>query len=579
MVERVGGIYVKNKAIAQILTEISILVEVAGEQIYKARAYSRAARSIRNLGEDIEAVAERGELTDIPGIGKGIAEKIDSYLETGSIDELERLRKKVPINVAELESIPGVGPKTIKLLYDELKIVDLDSLERAARAGKIVDLKGMGEKTVNQILEGIELVRSGLGRTLLADALMAAERMGTHLSSQAKVKKLTLAGSIRRRRETIGDVDILVDADDWESVVEAFVSLDDVEDIIVRGTTKTSIRLKGGLQMDLRLLPSESYGAGLQYFTGSVDHNVRLRSIARKAGLKLNEYGLFKEEECIAGENEVDIYRELGLDFVVPELRENTGEVEAAQSGSLPDLISQSDIRGDLHGHTDQSDGANTLEEMLNAASALDYEYYCVSDHTQSLTIANGMDEDEVLARIEEIDKLNASGMWDMQVLKGTEVDILANGEMDLDDAVLEALDIVTASIHSRMKDSKEKMTERVCTALENPHVHVLGHPTGRLLLKRPEYEIDLDAVFEVARRNNVVMELNAHPMRLDLNAGNLRKATSAGLKIVINTDAHRTDELENMRYGLFQARRGWLTKDDVINTYPLDDLLKVLRK
>lgn len=569
----------KNKAIAQILAEISILVEVAEEEPYKARAYSRAARSIRNLGEDIEAIAARGELTEIPGVGKGIAKKIESYLETGSIDELDRLHKKVPINVRELEAIPGVGPKTIKLLYDELKIVGLDSLENAARAGEISGLKGMGEKTVSQILDGIELVRSGLNRTLLADALAAAERMSTHLTSHARISQLTIAGSIRRRRETIGDVDILVDADDWESAVEAFISLDDVDDVIVRGTTKTSVRLKTGLQMDLRLLPSESYGAGLQYFTGSVDHNVKLRSIARKKGLKLNEYGLFEDEKRIAGEIEEDIYQELGLDFILPELRENTGEIEAAQSGQLPDIIDTDDIRGDLHGHTDQSDGVNTIEEMLNATGTLNYEYYCVSDHTKSLTIANGMDEDEVMMRIEEIDALNASGHWNMRILKGAEVDILENGELDLDDEVLEKLDIVTASIHSRMKDSKEKMTDRVCTALENPNVHVLGHPTGRLLLKRPEYEIDLDAVFEVAKKNSVIMELNAHPMRLDLNAGNLRKATSLGLKIVINTDAHRTDELQNMRYGVFQARRGWVTKDDVVNTYPLEELMRVLRK
>ncbi len=569
----------KNKVIAQILAEISILVEVAGAEPYKARAYSRAARSIRNLGEDIEAIADRGELTEIPGIGKGIAEKIKSYLETGSIDELDRLHKRVPINVRELEAIPGVGPKTIKLLYDELKIVNLDSLEKAARAGEIAGLKGMGEKTVSQILEGIELVRSGLKRTLLSDALAAAERMSTHLDSHADINQLTIAGSIRRRKETIGDVDILVDADDWESAVEAFISLDDVDDVIVSGTTKTSIRLSSGLQMDLRLLPSESYGAGLQYFTGNVDHNVRLRSIARKKGLKLNEYGLFKGEKRIAGEIEEALYRKLDLDFILPELRENTGEIEAAQSGQLPEVIDLDDIRGDLHGHTDQSDGANSIEEMLNAACALNYEYYCVSDHTQSLTIANGMDEDEVLARIEEIDALNASGHWNMRILKGAEVDILENGELDLDDAVLDALDIVTASIHSRMKDSKEKITERVCTALEHPNVHVLGHPTGRLLLKRSEYEIDLDAVFEVAKRNNVIMELNAHPMRLDLSAGNLRKATGLGLKIVINTDAHRTDELQNMRYGIFQARRGWVTKDDVVNTYPLEELMSILRK
>lgn len=569
----------KNKVIAQILAEISILVEVAGEGAYKARAYSRAARSIRNLGEDVEAIADRGELTEIPGIGKGIAEKIKSYLETGSIDELDRLHTRVPINVRELEAIPGVGPKTIKLLYDELKIVDLDSLEKAARAGEIAGLKGMGEKTVSQILEGIELVRSGLKRTLLSDALAASERMSTHLDSHAGINRLTIAGSIRRRKETIGDVDILVDADDWESAAEAFTSLDDVDDIIASGTTKTSIRLSSGLQMDLRLLPSESYGAGLQYFTGNVDHNVRLRSIARKKGLKLNEYGLFKGEKRIAGEIEEALYRKLDLDFILPELRENTGEIEAAQSGQLPEVIDLDDIRGDLHGHTDQSDGANSIEEMLNAACALNYEYYCVSDHTQSLTIANGMDEDEVLARIEEIDALNASGHWNMRILKGAEVDILENGELDLDDAVLDALDIVTASIHSRMKDSKEKITERVCTALEHPNVHVLGHPTGRLLLKRSEYEIDLDAVFEVAKRNNVVMELNAHPMRLDLSAGNLRKATGLGLKIVINTDAHRTDELQNMRYGIFQARRGWVTKDDVVNTYPLEELMSILRK
>ena len=569
----------RNAEVARVLKEIGLLLEIEGKDKFKPRAYYRGMRSITSLGEDVETIAKRDALTDIQGIGKGLSEVIKSYLETGEVELLNELRTRVPVKALELDSVPGVGPKTIKLVYEKLGVTDLESLEKAANEGKLSGLPGLGEKTQVQIIEGIQVVRSGLERTLLANALEAAEKIETELRKLKIVKQLIIAGSSRRRRETIGDLDFLVEATDPETVMEAFVNSENVASIIAHGPTKSSIRLETGLQVDLRILPSESFGAGLQYFTGSVDHNVRLRSIAKELGLRLNEYGLYKDEERVAGEKEDDIYSTLGLQWVPPELREDTGEIEAAQEGKLPVLITIDDIHGDLHSHTDQSDGKNTIEEMLDAAQVMGYKYYCVSDHTQSLTIANGMDESRLLKRIDEIDELNASGRWKMKILKGAEVDILADGGLDIEDDVLSQLDVVTVSIHSRMKDKKETMTERVCHALENKYVHILGHPTGRLIGKRSEFEINLEQVFETAKKHNVIMELNAYPQRLDLNAGNLRAATKMGLKIAINTDAHRISELDNMRFGIFQARRGWLTPEDVINTYPLKKLMKSLKK
>ncbi|MFX0045791.1 MAG: DNA polymerase/3'-5' exonuclease PolX [Candidatus Hermodarchaeota archaeon] len=568
----------KNAEVARALKEIAILIEVEGKDKFKPKAYMRAVRSVTSLGEDIEAIARRGELEQIPGVGKAIAEKIQSYLETDTIDLLEKLRERVPVKVMEIEAIPGVGPKTIKLVYDQLGVTDLESLEKAANEGRLANLKGMGKKTQDQIIEGIKLVRVGMRRSLLADAMEVAEKIEQHLQALPQVRRVEVAGSYRRRRETVGDLDYLVDADDVEPVMEAFVTYGDVADIIARGPTKSSIRLKSNLQVDLRVIPAESYGAGLQYFTGSVDHNVHLRAIAQKRGLLLNEYGLFRGDKKVAGADEQGIYEKLGLQLVPPELREDRGEVEAAQEGKLPTLLELEDIRGDLHSHTDASDGKNTLDEMLEAASKKGYEYYCVSDHTQSLTIANGMDEERVLKRIAEIDEINDSGKYKMRVLKGAEVDILREGKLDLDDSVLEQLDVVTLSVHSMGKD-KTEMTERVCHALESKYAHILGHPTGRLLLRRLQLEIDLDAVFEAARKNKVIMELNAHPERLDLNDGNLRAATRVGLKIAINTDAHRISHLDYMRFGVYQARRGWITKEDVVNTYPLEELLRMIRK
>ncbi|MHA1909746.1 MAG: DNA polymerase/3'-5' exonuclease PolX, partial [Candidatus Thorarchaeota archaeon] len=530
-------------------------------------------------GEDIEVIARRGELLLIPGVGKAIAEKIEKFLDTGTFPLLERMRKKIPVKVMEIEAIPGVGPKTIKLVYDHLGVTDLDSLEKAAEDGKLSDLPGMGKKTEDQIIEGIKLVRSGLGRTLLADAMEVAERLNQRLCDISGVNQVIITGSYRRRRETVRDVDFLVDAKDSAAVMDTFVGFEDVMEVIGHGETKSSIRLENKMQIDLRVIPTESFGAGMQYFTGSVDHNVKLRGIAIKMGMKLNEYGLYKGEKKVAGETEEDIYEALGMRWITPELREDRGEIDAAQKDELPELITLDDIRGDLHSHTDQSDGTNTIEDMLDAAAAKGYDYYCVSDHTQSLTIANGMDETRLLKRIDEIDDLNASGRWKMRILKGAEVDILAEGSLDIEDDVLGQLDFVTGSIHSRMKDEKKKMTERVCHALENKHVHLLGHPTGVLLLKRAEFEIDLESVFETAKKNNVAMELNAHPKRLDLNAGNLRAATRMGLKIAINTDAHRISELDHMQFGVFEARRGWLTKKDVLNTHTLKQLMKLIAK
>ncbi len=569
----------RNKEVSAILNEIAILLEIEGKDKFKPRAYYRAVRSVAAHGEDVESLAKRDQLTNIPGVGKGIAEVINDYLETGSTKLLDDLRTRIPVKVNELSSIPTVGPKKIKLFYDELGITDIDSLEKAIKDDKLAALKGMGKRTQDQIIEGIRLVREGMKRTRFAEAVPFVESVLTIVRGVLGVRRAEVAGSFRRRRETVGDLDILVDADESEPVMNAFVKMEDVADILAQGATKSSIRLKSNLQIDLRVVPAESFGAGMQYFTGSVDHNVSLRSIAIKKKLRLNEYGLFKDEKAVAGSDEEGIYQALGLPLIPPELREGRGEIEAALEGRLPKLIILEDIKGDLHSHTDQSDGVHTIEQMLDAAQAKGYDYYCVSDHTQSLTIANGLDEKRLLARIDEIDDLNSSGRWKMKILKGAEVDILANGELDIRDDVLSQLDLVTVSIHSRMKDTKEKMTERVCQALENRYVHILGHPTGRLINKRAEFEIDLAAVFDIARANNITMELNAHPSRLDLNAPNLRVATGLGLKIAINTDAHRIDELDNMIFGIYQARRGWVTKEDVLNTYSLKALLKAIKK
>jgi DNA polymerase (family 10) len=568
-----------NAEVARVLKEMALLLEVEGKDPFRPRAYHRAVRVIASLGEDVALIATRDELTDIPGIGKGLAEVIKDYLDDGRVTKLEELRTRVPIKIMELDAIPGVGPRTIKLVYEKLGVTDLKSLQKAADEGRLEDLPGLGKKTQEQILQGIEVAKSGLERTLLADGLGEAEAIVGLLRQLKPVKRIDVAGSSRRRRETIGDIDILVDSSSAKGIMDTFVGMKEVTDIMAHGDTKSSVRLRSHLQVDLRVLPSESYGAGLQYFTGSVDHNVKLRGIAQKKGLRLNEYGLYRNEERVAGEDEEGIYKALGLSWIPPELREDRGEIEAAQEGTLPALITLDDIKGDLHSHTDQSDGKNTIEEMLDAAQKKKYEYYCVSDHTQSLTIANGMDEERLLKRIEEIDELNASGRWKMKILKGAEVDILKNGELDITDDVLSQLDIVTVSIHSRMKDSKKVMTERVCAALEHKYAHILGHPTGRLLLKRPEFEIDLQQVFDVAVKNNIVMELNAHPQRLDLNDGNLRAAQKLGLKVAINTDAHWTEELDHMRFGVYQARRGWLEKDDVVNTLPLKQMLKTFKK
>jgi DNA polymerase (family 10) len=569
----------KNAQVARVLKEIGLLLQLEGANSFKVAAYSRAVRAITSLGEDIEVVAKRGALTDIKGIGKGLSGLITSYLTTGNVEELEKLRTRVPIKVMELDSVPGLGPKKIKVLFDKLGVTDLESLEKAAKNGQIAELPGFSDKSQFQILDGIQVVRAGMERTLLAEAILVAEDIEEKLRKIPGVEQIAIAGSSRRRRETIGDLDLLVDATDPETIMDAFIGFDDVSTIIAHGPTKSSLRLDTGLQIDLRVIPRESFGAGLQYFTGSVDHNIRLRAIAQKMNLRLNEYGLFKNKKKVAGEDEEGIYEKLGLMWVPPELRENQGEIEAAQNDTLPKLIELKDIRGDLHSHTDQSDGKNTIEEMLDAAQSKHYKYYCISDHTQSLTIANGMDETRLLKRIDEIDDLNASGRWKMKILKGAEVDILAKGDLDIVDDVLSQLDIVTGSVHSRMKDSKKVMTERVCHSLENKFIHLLGHPTGRLIGKRAEFEIDLKRVFEVAKNNNVVMELNAYPQRLDLNAGNLRAAVKEGLKIAINTDAHTIAELDNMRYGVYQARRGWLTPKDVINTFTLKKLMRVLGK
>ena len=570
----------KNQEIAKIFYEIANYLEM-DEVAFKPYAYRRAADSLESIENDVEEVYKRGgvkALKEIPGVGEGIAKGIEEYLKTGKIKFLERYKKHIPINLEELISVEGMGPRKAKILYQKLGIRNLKDLEKAAKSHKIASLFGFGEKSEKNILEGLAFLKKSKGRFLLGEILPKVREMQEKLKSLKEVEKVDVAGSIRRRKETIGDVDFLVISRAPAKVMDYFVKLPGVVKVWSKGNTKASVRTKEGFDMDIRVVPKKSYGSALQYFTGSKEHNIATRRIAISKGLKLSEYGLFKGKKMIASETEEEIYKILGLPLIDPELRENQGEIEAALNGKLPKIIGYGDIKGDLHVHSDWDGGDNSIKDLAEAAIKIGYEYLGISDHTKFLRIEHGLNEKQLEKRNSEIDKINTR--YELQntkfrVLKGCEANILKDGSIDIKDETLAKLDFVIAGIHSNMKMDKAMMTERMIKAIKNPNVDIISHPTGRILKKRDEYQIDFEAVLKAAKETGVILEISAWPERLDLNDQNIRRAKEAGVKMIINADSHNKNQLHLMEFGIAQARRGWAEKEDIINCQPLGKLLK----
>jgi DNA polymerase (family 10) len=566
--------------VASALREMALFLEMEGVP-FKPRAFEKAALAVealdRPLAEIEETQGPKG-IDALPAVGKGITERIVEFLHTGRMQDLERLREKTPIDVLGLTAIEGLGPKTAKILYEELGIRDVRTLAKACREGRVRAIPHCGEKTEQRILAGIEFLASAGSRRPLGVALPLAGEIAERLRAIPGVEQAAVAGSVRRRRETIGDLDFLVAARDPEKVGRTFASMPEVTHVYARGQTKTLVRLAGGMDADLRVVPAASFGAALLYFTGSKTHNVALRRIARLAGLKLNEYGLFRDERRLAARTEQEVYQALGLSFVPPELREDTGEIEAARAGSLPRLIEHGELRGDLQIQTDWSDGAASIEEMALAAKALGLEYIAITDHTRDLTIARGCDEARLLEQVDAIRKLNGR-LRGFRVLTGAEVNIRADGSLDIADEVLAQLDVVGAAIHSQFRQSRAQVTRRVLRAIENPHVDILFHPTARLIGRREAVALDVDAVIATAKRTGTVLEIDAMPDRLDLRDEYVRSAVSAGVKLAIDSDAHHPNHLGYTdEFGIAVARRGWARRTDIVNALPVARCLAQLK-
>ncbi len=566
-----------NQELARVFDEIADLMEIRGEDdVFRINTYRKVARSLGDLSEDISEIAARGELQKIPGIGKGSAERIEQYLREGKIAIHEELRSKLPAGLLDLLRIPGLGPKKVAKLHKDLKVTDIEKLKAAIAAGKVEKLEGFGPKSVEKILEGIAFVAGAAGRTPLGIAWEIAGDLVRDVSAFQGVKRVEPAGSLRRGRETVGDLDLVCEAGDGPAVVKAFTKLKHAKKILAAGDTKGAITVfnpdGGEIQVDLRVVPGKSYGAALQYFTGSKEHNVRLREMAAKKGWKLNEYGLFKGDEQLAGKDEAGIYKKLGLPLIPPELRENRGEIESAKE--LPQLVTIDDIRGDLHVHTTASDGRSTIEEMAKAALERGYTYLAITDHSKSSVIANGLSADQLRRHAEKIRKAGEK-LKGITLLAGAEVDILSDGSLDYSDDVLADLDWVVASIHAAQGQDRRKVTARSIAAMENPHVHALGHPSGRLLGKRDAMDLDWEAIFEAAARTGTALEINASWQRLDLKDIHVRQALEAGCYLAISTDAHSTDQLDQIRFGIITARRGWASADRIVNTWTVSQLRK----
>ncbi len=575
----------ENREIARLIAETADLMEIASEDPFRVRSYRNAAGVIENLPERIEEIAkdEKRKLTDIPGIGKGIAAVIQEILSRGSFERRDKLLEKYPPTALELLKIQGLGPKTIAAVIDRFRVSTIDDLEKLCREQKLRTLPRMGAKLEEKILRSIAHYRKSAGRFLLAFGVQVAEELIAYLQNGtdgAGLDQITPAGSLRRGKETIGDLDLLVTGKKAARALERFVQHPKVTEVLGKGENKASARIGiEGLQVDVRALPPQSYGSALQYFTGSKDHNVALRQLALKKGYSLNEYGLFrtKDDRRVAGRTEEEVYAALGLEWIPPELRENQGEIEAAASGKLPRLVELSEIRGDIHMHTTESDGRVPLEEMAAAAQQRGYEYIAITDHSKALAMANGLDEKRVVAFARRVREWNRNGSG-IRIFSGLECDILKDGSMDIAGDALAELDLVIASVHSYMNMEPAEMTDRLLKALENPYVKVLGHPTGRLLLNREAYHYDFEKVAEEAARRGVAFEINASPERLDLHATLLRIAKSKGARFTISTDAHHPAHLANIRFGVLMARRGWLTAGDILNTLPADKFLRALR-
>jgi len=572
-----------NFQLARIFRELAAFLEME-DVPFKPFAYEKAAFALETMSEDIADIYQRegiNGLKKIPGVGESIAEKIEEYLKTGKIKYYLDYKKKYPVDILELIEVEGVGPKMVQVLWKHLKIKNLKELERAAKKHQIRTLPGFGIKTETNILQAIEFLKRSKGRFLLGDILPLARELKNYLGNFKEVEKISLAGSIRRRKETIGDVDILITTRHAEKVMNHFIKFPEIIKIYGKGKTKTSVRFKQGFDVDLRVVEDDCFGAALQYFTGSKEHNIVLRKIAIEKGYKLNEYGLFKGKRRLISKEEKEVYQKLGLEWMPPELRENRGEIEAAQQGELPNLIGYDDIKGDLHCHSNWDGGKYSILEMAERAMEMGYEYLGISDHTKFLRIEKGLDEKQLLLQRKEIQKLNRKfkrqGLK-FRILQGCEANILSDGSLDIKDKVLAQLDYVIAGVHSRLKMSKKEMTKRIIKAMKNPNVDIISHPTGRILQQRDEYEMDFEKILEVAKETGTILEINAYPDRLDLNDINIKRAKEAGVRMVINTDSHHVDHLRFMELGIAQARRGWAEKKDIINSWPLEKLLKFLK-
>lgn len=571
---------VHNQEIADRLARAADLLEIGGGDAYRVRAYRQAAQTLSGMPQTVAEMVDKGEdLTQLPDIGKGMAEKIATVAETGELPQLAELEETLPAQLSELMQLSGLGPKRVKTLHQDLEIENLEDLKRALENHQVRELDGFGRKTEEAIAQHLARREGQEARTRLMEAEEIAETLAADLGAVVGVKQLTVAGSFRRRKETVGDLDILVTAAEGSPVMSAFTGHDEVREVVSQGTTRSTVVLRAGMQVDLRLMPEAAYGAALHYFTGSKSHNIAVRRMGMERGLKISEYGVFRDDERVAGRTEEEVYASVDLPYIEPVLREDRGEIDAAQKGRLPELVELDAIRGDLHCHTRASDGRESLRAMAEAGAERGYDYLAVTDHTQNLTVAGGLDEARLREQIERIDRLNEELDGRITLLKSAEVDILADGSLDLPDAVLERLDLCVCSVHDKLDLSREKQTERVLRAMDNPNFSILGHPRGRLIGKREPFELDLERVLSAAAERGCFLEVNAQPKRLDLSDADCRLAKQMGVKIAISTDAHSSANLDYMRFGVDQARRGWLEADDVVNTRSLAALRKLLAR
>ena len=579
-----------NSDISQILREIGEFLAMQNIP-FKPRAFEKAAATIEELEEDVAETYKKGgtkALMEIPGVGKSIAETIEEFIKTGRSKDLEALQKKTPVDLSELSRVEGIGPKSVQRLYQKLGVTNLKELEAAAKSGKIAKLEGFGKKSEEKILASIGFAKTTVERLPIWVIMPQVHSLEKQLKAVPGVEKLTVAGSVRRERETIGDIDILAVSKKPEAIMERFISLPGVVHVIAHGDTKSSVKLKSGVNVDLRIVPAESYGAALNYFTGSKDHNVHLREIAIRKGLKLNEYGLFKateekgrnisKEKMVAGKSEEEIYAALGMDYIEPEMREQTGEIEAAQKHQLPKLIGYNDLQGDLQVQTDWTDGSDSIEVMAKTAMAAGLKYIAITDHTKRLAMAHGLDDNRIKEQWKEIDRIQKKLGTKIRILKGTECDILKDGSLDLTDATLSKLDVVGVSVHSYFNLTREEQTKRIVRAMENPNVDILFHPTGRIVGRRAPYDVDMETIIATAKKTGTILEIDALE-RLDLKDEYIRMAVAAGVKMAIDSDAHSPSHYSYLEYGIAQARRGWAEKKDIINAWPVEKCLGFLKK